>query len=509
MKAQNKILIKNTVAQYIKIIISIIVTLISTRIILQQLGVSDYGIFSVIAGLISFLGVLNNSMIVSVQRFLAYEIPTGNIQKLSKIYSTSIFIHIGIGLVIFFLAETIGIYFVKNFMIFSPDKLDDVIVVFHCVALSFVINVISIPQQAILIAYEKIFLSSIVGIIEVFLKLLVAIALFFVDQNKLIFYVVFFVIVSLVIRIIYSLLVKLNIKNLKFYFSFDMSIYRQLIGFAGWNLLGAIANIGKIQGVNVILNMFFGTTVNAAYGIANQVNSQLLFFSSSIFQASNSQVIQSYRKNDNNRLKFLVFQTSRFSFILFFMVALPVFTTIDDLLFLWLGQLPEYCGVFIKLMILNSCVELFSTPLMYITQATGRIRNYFIIISSIMILIIPVSFLFLKLGFGPQNVLVITIVVNLILLYIRMIFVKRNTEFEVRQYAVQVIVKAFFIVVFLCFILGIVNLLVSSWSRIVLAFLISPLLVGGVSYILLLSDNEKKVIIDYVCNAKNKIGLFR
>lgn len=508
MKYQNKILLKNTIAQYLRIIISIIGTLISTRIVLAQLGISDYGIFSVLAGFIALFGILNNSMIVAVQRFLSYEIPLNNNLRLNQIYSTSIIIHLIIATIVVILCETVGLYFVKTQMTFASGKLDDAIFVFHCVVISFAFNIISIPQQGTLIAYEKIFLASIVNIIETLLKLFAAILLMLVTADKLILYAIFYVIISIIIRILYTLCVKHYISDLKFQFRFNKQTCKELTGFASWNLLGAIANVGKVQGVNILLNLFFNTVVNAAYGIANQINSQLLFFSSSIFQSSNSQIVQSFRLRDGNRLQFLVFQSSKFAFILYFIVTLFVFSTTEDLLFVWLDNVPEYCSIFVKLMVVNSCIELFSSPLMLITQATGQIRNYFIVISSVMILILPISYVFLQLGYNPYIVLYVSIVINIILLIIRMIFVKNSCNFiELNKYLTQVILPAFLIMIITCSTIPYISLIPNIWMRIMAGAILSPLSVIILSYLFLLTKHEKNIFNGYAIRICKKFHI--
>ncbi len=498
MRKNDRILIKNTIAQYVKTILSTLGTLIYTRIVFQQLGASDYGIFSVIAGFIALFGVLNNSMIVAVQRFISYEIAVNNYLKINKIYNTCINIHILIALIVLLIGETVGIFFVKNYMVFEPGKIDDAIFVFHCVILSFVVNVISIPQQAVLIAYEKIFLSAIVGLIDTALKVAGAFFLCVFTDEKLKVYSVIFVVISVIIRFFYSLIVKVHVKELSYRITFDKPIYKEIIGFAGWNLLGGISNIGKIQGVNILLNLFYGTLVNASYGIANQINSQMLIFSSGIFQASNSQIVQAYRKKDNNRLIYLVTKTSKFAFILYFSFSIIVFSLADELLNLWLGNVPVYCSIFVQLMILNSCIELFSTPLMTITQASGKIKLYFIVISIIMLLILPISYLLLKLGAYPYIVILVTIFINMLLLNVRGKFVKDISAFDVSIFYRDVVFRCFFVIVisigFVYFLSLYENVLL---LKCVFSVIVLPIVVIVSSYYLLLNRDEKFYIVEY------------
>lgn len=499
MKQDNKIIIKNTIAQYIKTIVSVVVSIYTARVILHELGVEDYGIYSVIASFIALFGILNASMIVSIQRFLSCKIAENDQEEINRIYSTSILSHIGLAIIVLLLAETVGVYFVSEYMVFPVGKLDDALFVFHCVSISFAINIISIPQQAVLVSFEKIFLSSIIGIIESFLKLGIAVALMYLSDNKLIIYAILFAAVSILVRFLYSIAIKLSLGYLKFKFQFNRETFSKVTGFAGWNLFGGIANLGKIQGVNIILNMFFGTVVNAAYGLANQINSQLLFFSSSIFQASNSQIIQSYKKNDYNRLEFLVSKSAKSAFIMYFIISMPLLIVTDEVINLWLGEVPMYCSTFVILMLLNSYIELFSSPLMLITQATGRIKNYFITISSVMILILPFSYIALKHGAEPYAVLYITIVINLVLLGIRLYYVSYNAHFPILFYVKQVIAPAFAIIIFGTIALHYFCINISSdIYRILLAFLISPVIVILLSWLMLFNKSERNNILKHV-----------
>lgn len=499
MKQSNKIIIKNTIAQYIKTIVSIIVNIYTARVILQELGVEDYGIYSVIAGFISLFGILNASMVVSIQRFLSCEIANDNKENLNRIYSTSILTHTGLALIILLLAETIGIYFVSEHMVFPAGKLNDAIFVFHCVAISFAINIVSLPQQAVLVSFEKIFLSSIIGIIESILKLGIAVALIYFNDDKLLIYAVLFTGVSIITRFLYSIAIKLSIKELKFKFHFNKETFSRITSFASWNLLGGIANLGKIQGINVILNIFFSTIVNAAYGLANQINSQLLFFSSSIFQASNSQIVQSYKKKDFNRLEFLVSKSTKTAFILYFIISMPLLTVTNEVIELWLGEVPMYCSTFVVLMLLNSYIELFSSPLMLITQATGEIRNYFITISSVMILILPISYIALKYGASPYAVLYITIGINFILLGIRLYYVAYNAQIPIMFYIKQIIVPSFVIIALSAVASHCICTNISRGIyRILFAIVTSPAIILPLSWLFLLNKSEQKNILKYV-----------
>lgn len=493
MNSSNSRIIRNTIAQYLRVLVVAIVNIISVRLILNELGVQDYGIFTLIAGFVTLLGILNSTMIVSTQRYISCEIAANNRGGVTKIYSSSVIIHIGISVFVIFIAETAGLYFLTNHLEFPEGKLDDAIIVYQCVIASFVLNVLSIPQQAALIAYEKMILSSIIGIFEAVLKILIVVLLCYLDGNKLITYSILFLSSSVIVRFLYNISVIRTLK-LRVNFKNCISTIRSIIGFAWWNLLGGISNLLKIQGVNVILNFFGGTTINASYGIANQVNSQLLVFTSSIFQSTNSQTIQAYKNNNYDRLGLLINSITKYAFALYFIITIPLIILSSEVLSAWLGQVPPYCDIFVPLMLTNSYIELFSTPLMYIMQANGKIKWYFVIISSVMLLILPASYVFLSLGFAPPVVVYTTIIVNILLLLFRLIFVQKVANYGVKTYLYQVIIPSI-VLILLSFI--IYRLLIFLGFTLLNTAIIVELFSIIFIFLFLLNTIEKKYILNY------------
>lgn len=429
----NKKIVRNTLVQYFKIIFVALTTLVSVRIVLNQLGVSDYGIFTLIAGVLAFLGILSSALIVSTQRHISLHIASGDKVAVQSVYSASVHLHILLVVCIIIIAETLGLYAVNHILVFPPGRLTAANWVYQCALFAFALNILSLPQQAVMIAYEKMVPYSLISCLEGFLKLCGAIALIYIADDKLIYYALIFAGVSLIIRVIFNIYV-VRTTGLRMSAKADRNEIRRLTSFASWNLLGGVANIGKIQGVNIILNLFFNTAINGSYGIANQVNSQLLTFSSSIFQSTNSQTIQAYKKNDSSRLDFLVVNITRFAFVLFFVFTVPIFIFTDQILLLWLNKVPVYSGIFLKLMIINSYVELFSTPLMFIMQANGNIKHYFITVSIVMLLILPISYMLLYFGCSAEMVLIVTILINMLLLKIRLDFVHKVAGYSYGKY---------------------------------------------------------------------------
>lgn len=495
MKDVNRRLVKNTIAQYIRIVISAVCGLVAVRIVLKELGLSDYGIYTLIGGLVAFLGVLNSAMIVSTQRFISVEIANGNIAKVRDIYSTSVYIHFVLSIIILLLSETLGLYAINFWLNFPSNSLFAVNIVYQCTILTFILNVLSVPQQAMLIAYEKIYIAAIIGIIESILRLTAACILIAFIDSKLIYYSILILIIAIIIRTAYKVATT-AITGIKYHKNFSRDNIKSFAGFAWWNLFGGVAMIGKVQGVNIILNLFFGTVINATYGIANQINSQLMIFSSSIFQSSNSQTIQAWKNNDFSRLDFLIQKVSRIAFMLFLIITIPIYILTDDVFNLWLGKIPEYADIFLKLMLLNSYIELFSTPMMFVIQATGKVKKYFIVISSILLLILPISYLFLKWGYPPQTVLSITIVVNIFVLLIRGKYLTILANYSATKYFTKTI--------FPCIVTIIIGLLIPVYiiphfihcSKYIICAMSEIISISSVLF-LVFSPSERKQLLAY------------
>lgn len=500
MAVNNKRIVYNTVAQYARTIVSAVVALLSTRYVLSSLGVSDYGIYALVAGVISMFGFLSNSLVVAIQRFLACAIADNDVAIESRVYSASQVILFFIGgcilLILMFSASCI-----VSHLNIVEDRRIDALYVFYLVAVNFVLTVVSVPQQAALIAYEKIVSLCIIGIIESLLKLLLAISLLFVTKSHLCFYVVGLSIITLFIRFSYTLVLRRCLPFLRFTFFVPATELRHIMQFAGVNLFGGVANLARNQGVNVLLNLFFGTVLNASYSLANQINSQLLFFSTSIFQSSNSQIMQCVRRGNYSRLGSLVTSVTRWAFSIYFLITMPIFSFSKIIIETWLGEMPPYTDDFVRLMLLCSYIELFSVPIMYIIQANGKINSYFSIVSALIISSLPVSYFLLKTGFAPYSVYFGILIVDLLLLVYRLWFVKNVIGTKLCIRFIKMIVR--------CFLVCAIGLFLSTTlafffdkeiGEILLSILCSLFLVVPINVVVLCNKEERCKILAYVRN---------
>lgn len=436
----SKHIAKNTFFLYFRMILIMLITLYTSRVILNELGVSDYGIYNVVGGVVMMLSFFNSSMASSTQRFLTFELGKGNKEKLRKIFAASLNIHIVIAFVIVLLAETIGLWFVNEKLIIPNDRIIAANWVYQFSILTFCVNIIQVPYNAVLIAHEKMNVFAYISIFEVLLSLGIVFLLDVSPFDKLITYAVLYFAVRLLIRAIYQIYCKQHYIESKFNLYWDKDVYRKLSSFAGWNLFGSVAWLLRDQGLNIILNMFFGSAINAAKGITSQVLTGITTFIYNFQTAINPQITKLYAQKSIKEMENLVYKGIKFSIFLLFCLALPVFLNIDSILGIWLTVVPEKTSVFIQLVLIDSIIStLFGNPLMTSMSATGKIRNYQIIVSTIIMMIIPLSWLALKLGYPAQAVFIVMIFISAISGVVRFLFCKKFIGFSAHKYLKDVI----------------------------------------------------------------------
>jgi len=405
---------------YIRMLLTMAVSLYTSRIVLNTLGVEDYGIYSVVGGFVTMFGFLNSAMASATQRFLSFEIGRRDIIQLRNVFSMSVNIHFIIAFVVLLLAETIGLWFVNTQLTIPPDRINAAQWVYQFSILSMIVSIVSVPYNAIIIAHERMNVFAWVSIAEVSLKLLIVFMLQWFGFDKLKLYAVLVFSVSLIIRLIYGVYCKYKFKESKFRFFWDKPLFKTLMSYAGWNLWGNAAGVLMDQGVNILLNIFFGPVVNASRGIAYQVKSAMNQFVINFQMAMNPQIIKSYAADDLRYMHQLIFQGAKYSFFLLFTLSLPVLIETHFILNLWLKIIPEFSIIFIRLIIINILIDSLSGTLMTAAQATGKIRLYQSVVGGLLILNLPISYFFLKFGFTPEVTFLVSIGVSLVALFARL-----------------------------------------------------------------------------------------
>lgn len=492
----NKRIAKNTLFLYFRMMFIILVSLYTSRVILKTLGVEDYGIYNVVGGFVSMFGFLNTAMSATTQRYITYSLGTENTAQLNKVFSNCVMTHILIALIVLLFAESVGLWFLFNKMIIPESRMTAAFVVFQCSVVSTVVLILSVPYNADIIAHEKMSAFAYISIVEVTLKLLIVFLLKFSGIDKLIFYGILLLIVQCSIRLIYGSYCKRHFEETKFRIIWDFSLFKEMLSFAGWNLWGGVSNIMYTHGVNLLLNLFFGPTVNAARGIAIQVQNAISQFANSFQMAINPQITKSYAQRDYAYMHKLVFRSSKFAFILLFILSLPIFTETEAILKLWLGVVPNWTVVFLRLMLCIVIIDSVANPFMVSVAATGNVKLYQSIIGGTMLLIVPTSYIFLKLGCAPNIVFITHLFFAVLTFILRLFIVKRLIHFSIIEYCKVCIFKIIAIVVPSFFSVWILTKCLNESFESQLFVVVLSVVIGVIfSFICGLTINERQILV--------------
>ncbi len=407
----NKQIAVNTIVIYIRLIASAFIGLYTTRLVLKALGADDYGLYAVVGGIVSFMNIIGTSMITATNRFISVELGKGSKGDINKIFNTVLLVHVLLAILLVLAGETIGVYYVNNYLNVAPEKLSDASFVLQLSILTTAISIISVPYHGLIVAREKFIFASSVEVLSLIVKLGLVLLLAFSDGNKLRLFTLIMLLVTLITftaNIIYC-----KIKNpeiIRFYLNKSKSDYKNVFSFAGWSLFGATAFVGKEQGASMIINYFFGTALNASFGLASQINRYAMMFTKGLSQAATPQIMKSYGANATERSLFLVYTISRVSTLIMLVIVVPIMLCMEEVLVLWLKTPPDYTTIFTQFMLINTLVTMLGAGFDACIQSTGDIKKNEIITSLIFLSILPIIFLFYKLGFPPyMNVLILPI----------------------------------------------------------------------------------------------------
>lgn len=433
-------IISNTIILYGRMLVTMLISLLTSRILLSALGIEDYGLYNVIGGFVALFGFLMSSMASATQRFLSYELGTGNAKALKDVFSMSLTIHLFIALVALVLAESFGLWFLNNHLQIPEGREVAANVVYQCVVASLCINIIIVPYSACVISHEKMSIYAAISILDVFLKLIIAYLLTISTIDKLCLYGFLLFIISVIELLIYRIICIHRFVETKYRFFLNKKLFFELFGFSGWTVLGQAAVVGSSQGTSVLINIFHSVVANASLGLANQVNGALNGLVSNFQMAYQPQITKSYASGDISFLNKLIFNASKISFFLLFIVALPIVFNIDWLLSIWLKEVPPLTNVFCVLFILASLFNSLGGPLWMCVFASGRIKYYQITVFTIYSIALIVIYILFKIGMGPTTAVVVNAVAAFILFITRIIFAKlRMPEFSVRFFTQKVL----------------------------------------------------------------------
>lgn len=437
--SSNKRIAKNTLILYLRMIFILCVGLYTSRIVLNTLGVEDYGIYNVVGGFVAFFSFLNGAMATATQRFITFELARGNRERQITTFSTAAIIHIAIAALIVIAAETVGLWFVCNKLVIPEERFSAAIWVYQFSILTMFVSIVSIPYNAAIIAHEKMSAFAYISILDTILKLITVLLLTIISSDKLIFYAALLFGISLLDRLIYGIYCKRHFAETRVKLIFNKKLFREMTNIAGWSLFGNIAGVFYTQGLNVLLNIFFGPAVNAARAISVTIQGVVTGFVSNFQMALNPQITKSYAVGDLHRMHSLIFASSKYSFFLLLLIALPIMVEMQTILTLWLKIVPDHTVWFTRLMLCILLIDALSNPLMISSQAVGRVKIYQSVVGGLMLLILPIAYVALKLGGNPEMVFIVHLIVAVMALISRIVIVGRMVSFSFASYARKVL----------------------------------------------------------------------
>lgn len=423
-QVNNRRIAKNTLLLYLRMIIVMLVGLYTSRVILQVLGVTDYGVYSAVGGVVTMFSVLSSSLSSAISRYLTFELGRGDKERLKKVFSSSLNVQCFISFVILLLGIFAGGWFLNAKMNIPADRMDAANWVLYCVLVSFAVGLISVPYSASIISHERMSVFAYMSILEVTLKLLIVYALYLSPYDKLKSYAVLVLVVAILIRFIYARYCKRHFEECTYHRVFDKDLLKDMTKFASWNFMGNSAWIFNNQGVNILINIYFGVVLNAARGIASQVEGLAMHFVSNFMTALNPQITKSYASGNLADMHQLICRGARFSFYLVMFFAIPICFETERILYLWLGKLPDYSVVFIRMTFMSTMCSVLGYTLVTAQLATGRIKKYQIIMTIIGVWVFPLTWLAFKLGGDAVWAYIIFFVIYFILIFVRIYLVK-------------------------------------------------------------------------------------
>lgn len=491
----NRRIAKNTIFLYFRMLFLLGVGLFTSRVVLSSLGAQDYGIYNVVGGFISMFTIFNAGLTSATQRFITFDLGKGNLKELRDTFSTCVIIYMMIALVILVFAEVGGVWFLENKLTIPTDRLYAARWVFQLSLITLIIGLVSTPYNALIVSHERMGAFAWISIYEALAKLAVAYQIYVTSYDKLIVYAVMLCIVQLSVRIIYNVYCNRNFKESKVIFNFNWAKIKKIYGFTGWAMFGGLANIGFTQGLNVLLNMFFNPVVNAARGVAVQVQNIINGFVLNFQTALNPQIIKSYAKGDTSYMFKLIFASSKFSFLLLFVMSLPVMLEAETLLGLWLKEVPKYTPLFFRLIIITTMIDGISNPFMRAVDATGNIKKYQIIVGGILLMIVPVSYVVLKLGGAPYSVFIVHICMSFLAFLMRLYLVRKLINYSIMMYWKNVLSRLIVVVIIsVVFSLFVRAKMEPSLIRLIVVSLFSASAVLLLSYNIALLPNERALL---------------
>lgn len=498
---------KNVIFLYVRMAVSMIVSLYTVRVVLRVLGVEDYGIYSAVGGIISSLTIFTGALSSASQRFFSVEIGKGNDDGLNRVFNSMTLLYLLAGILILVITETLGVWFLNHKMVIPPDRIAAASVILQCTLISLFVSIIISPFQAIIIAKEDMKIYAYVGVYDAVVKLLIVFLLQIFDTDKLMLYGFLLLLSSISTNLLYWVYFIRKYKEIKVRFKWNTQTVKGILGFSSWSFIGCMAFLFNSQGLNLLLNLFFGPVANAAYNIGNSVKNAVNQLGSNFYVAVRPSLIKEYAANNLGYVRKLFFFSTKVVFCLLFMIMFPIMIETHGILSIWLGEVGDYMVVFVRLMLVWAMLLNISEPITTVVQAANKVKSYHIRVDLFTLITLPLAYVVLKLGGTPAWTFIISIVVLCVAHIIRLFILKSIINVAIREYFVLIVLRIIFAI---CLSLGfyvLISHLFTSDSTIwlLLRIILEILVAVGLSYSVVLNADERKRIIEMLNNTLRKV----
>ena len=445
----NKRIAKNTLFLYVRMLLIMAVTFYTSRVILQVLGVEDFGIYNVVGGVIAMLGFLTSSLGAASSRYITYDLGKGDMMVIKKTFGNILSIHFLLAVVVFLIGETIGLWFVSTQLQIPAERATAAMWVYQFSIFSSMLAIISVPYNATIIAHEKMSAFAFISIVDATLKLFIVYLLVLMPFDKLIVYSVLYFCVQAFIRMLYGVYCTRHFEETRTRPIYDHKVFKEILAFSGWTMNGNLAAIGYTQGLNILLNIFFGPVVNAARGIAVQAQGACMQFCNNFQVALNPQLTKSYAQGDLDYMRKLLVKSSKFSFYILFLIVLPLMFEAEFVLRMWLGIVPDHTVVFLRLILIIGIFNTLSGPIIVSIHAIGKLKKFHVVEGVMLLSIVPIAYLLLKYcDVAPECVFIVHIIVELFTQYARLRMVLPMINMPLDFYVKQVIRPIVIVMIF-------------------------------------------------------------
>ncbi len=489
------LLAKNTLSLFARMLLVMGVSLYTSRVVLGILGVVDYGVYNVVSGVITMFAFINSSMTSATQRYITFAIGNRDPHNMNRVFSSSVQVHFIIALIILLLGETVGLWYVSHKVVIPESSFTGAMWVYQFSIVTAIVGIMAVPYTATIIAHEKMSAFAFISVLEASLKLAVILLLWLIPQNKLIVYGALLLCVQIIIRSIYSIYCRRHFHEAVYRHSVDMKMIKEIGSFAGWSFFGNLSSVLNGEGINQLLNLFFGPVVNAARGLAIQIQIAVQQLASNFQIAINPQITKNYASGNIEAMHNLMFFSTRITFTLVLMVVLPLLIETHYVLYIWLKHIPEQTVTFTRLMLCIVVLNPFSSPLSIANQATGNIRTFQVVVGTLLLLILPISYVVLKMGGNAPSVYMVYLAVECVAVVIRFFLLRRQIGLTNRKYLSGVIVRVIPVLLLSPILPFIVRYhMDDSFLRLVLVTAVSIISVAGFSYTLGMSKTEREMI---------------